>query len=474
MKKYLMLINGEWLEGDRFFPVRNPNNDDLIGTVPEASKADVDRAIESAQKAFGVMAEIPAHQRSDILLKTSQLIKEKAKELAETIASESAKAWKFASGEVARAAETFRFAAEEAKQIYGETIPMDASPTGVGRVGFYLRFPLGVIGAITPFNFPLNLVAHKVAPALAAGNTVVLKPASATPLSSLKLGEILMSAGLPPGALNIVMGPGSTVGEWLVTDPRPRMITFTGSPPVGAAIRDRVGMKKITLELGSNSAVILDEGTDPTGVIPRLLVGAFANAGQVCISIQRIYVHQKIAKEFTDKFIKGVKGLKVGDPLEKDTDVGPMIDEGEAKRAEDWLREALNQGAEILVGGKRKGTIFEPTVVTHVKPDMKIMCVEVFAPIVSIIPFTDFDDALDQVDASVYGLQAGIYTKDISKAFKAVKRLNVGGVIINDYPTYRVDHMPYGGVKLSGMGREGLKYAIEEMTEIKFVCFNLT
>ncbi len=470
---YKMLIGGEWVEGKETFQVRNPYDGSLLGKVPHATRNDVEKTIEAAQKGFAALSETPAHKRSEILAKTSQLIEKNKEELAALISREAGKAIQFSRGEVKRAVQTFKFASEEAKRISGETVPMDAALGSEKRFGFYLREPIGILGAITPFNFPLNLVAHKVAPAIAAGNSVVLKPASATPLTSLRLGEFLLEAGLPKGGISIIMGGGSTVGDWIVTDPRLAMISFTGSPPVGKGIRERAGMKRVTLELGSNSALVLDSDTEFEAIIPRLMVGCFANSGQVCISIQRIYVHQDIWKPFLDKFIKAVKEVKVGDPLGEETLVGPMIDEGEAKRAEEWLKEAVSDGAEFLTGGRREGAIVEPTVLTKVTRDMKVVSREVFAPVVSLIPFKDFDDALATVNDSIYGLQAGVYTKDISKAFKAVKRLKVGGVIINDYPTFRVDHMPYGGVKESGMGREGVRYAIQEMTEIKFVCFNL-
>jgi acyl-CoA reductase-like NAD-dependent aldehyde dehydrogenase len=416
---------------------------------------------------------MPAHQRSKILEKTSELVQQHQEEITTIIASESGKAWKYAWAEVSRGAETFKFAAEEAKQIHGETVPMDASPSGENRMGFFIRTPIGVIGAISPFNFPLNLVAHKIAPAIAAGNSVVLKPATTTPLTALKMAELLMESGLPDGVLNIIMGGGSTVGDWLVTDPRLAMITFTGSPPVGKYIMSRGGLKKYTMELGNNSAVIICEDADIEKAIPRSVVGSFANSGQICISVQRIYVHQSIAREFTRHFVEATKKLVLGDPLDKNCDVGPMIDIREAERTEQWISEAVAGGAEILTGGKRNGAMFEPTVLTRVTPAMKVVSDEIFAPVVSIIPYENFDDMLRQVDDSRYGLQAGIYTKQIDRAFKAIKKINVGGIMINDAPIFRVDHMPYGGNKESGIGREGLKFAIEEMTNIRMVCFNL-
>lgn len=472
-KEYKMLINGKWLPGKEKIQVKNKYNNEVLGTIPKASKEDVNTAVKSAQQAFLVMSQMPAHERSKILQRTSSLIDQHKEQIAELIAKEAGKAWKYALGEAKRAVETFKFASEEAKQIHGETVPLDASVGSENRIGFFMRFPVGVIGAISPFNFPLNLVAHKVAPAIAAGNSIVLKPATATPLTALRLGELLIDAGLPDGALNIIMGSGSTVGNWLVTDPRLAMITFTGSPPVGRYIMSHGGLKKYTMELGSNSAVIICEDADIDKAIPRCVIGSYANSGQVCISVQRIYVHNKVEQQFTNKFIAATEQQVVGDPLQKNCDVGPMIDINEAERVEMWIKQAVADGAKILTGGSRQDTIFMPTVLTNVTPAMKVIKDEIFGPVVSIIPFNDINDVIRQVDESKYGLQAGIYTNDISKAFKAINGINVGGVIINDVPTYRVDHMPYGGNKESGIGREGLKYAIEEMTNIKMICFNL-
>lgn len=473
MKAYKMLIGGKWVAGKETIDVLNPYNQQIIARVPKASKKDVDTAISSALSALPLMAEMPAHKRSKILEKTSQIIEKNREEIAKLIALESGKAYKYAFGEAGRAVETFKFAAEEAKQIHGETVPMDASVNAENRMGFFLRTPVGVIAAISPFNFPLNLVAHKVAPAIAAGNTIVLKPASSTPLTALRLGEILLEAGLPETALNIVIGPGSTVGDWLVTDPRVAMVTFTGSPPVGKFIMSRGGLKKYTMELGSNSAVIICEDADIEKAVPRCVIGSYANSGQVCISVQRIYVHRKIFDKFLAQFIEASKKQVVGDPLDKNCDVGPMIDLSEAERAELWIKEAVQQGAKVVLGGKREGAIVQPTILVDVKPAMKVIKDEVFAPVVSIIPFDKFSHALEMANESRYGLQVGIYTQRIDYAFETIKKVNVGGVMINDVPTFRVDHMPYGGNKESGIGREGLKYAIEEMTNIRMVCFNL-
>jgi acyl-CoA reductase-like NAD-dependent aldehyde dehydrogenase len=372
-------------------------------------------------------------------------------------------------GEVARAVETFQFSAEEAKRVHGETVPMDASTAGEGRMGFYLRGPVGVVAAITPFNFPLNLVAHKVGPALAAGNTLVLKPASTTPLTAIRLGEILEEAGVPGGVFNVVVGSGATVGDWITTDPRVAKISFTGSPPVGEAILKKAGLKKVTMELGNNSGTIIEPDADLGAAVPRCVVSAFANSGQVCISLQRLYVHASIAAEFTARFVDATAKLKIGNPLEKDCDVGPMIDEAEARRAEAWIREAVSEGARILIGGKREGRVVLPTILSHVRPEMKVMCHEAFAPLVSLYEYEKFEDAVAMVEDSPYGLQAGVYTNDIRKALYAVERINAGGVMINDTSIFRVDHMPYGGNKMSGLGREGVRFAVEEMTNIKMV-----
>lgn len=472
-REFKMLIHGKWVRGGERLEVRNPYNQEVIGTVPKASTDEVDQAIASAAESFEEISTMPAHQRSRILEKTSELLARNCDEIATIIATESGKAWKYSVGEVSRAVQTFKFAAEGAKNIHGETVPMDASEGSENRVGFYMRFPVGVVAAISPFNFPLNLVAHKVAPAIAAGNSVVLKPATATPLTALRMGELLLEAGLPERVLNIIIGPGSTVGNQLVSDDRVAMVTFTGSPPVGKHIISRGGLKKYTMELGSNSATIVCEDANMDLAVERCVIGSYALSGQVCISVQRIYVQQTIADEFIGKFVDATHRQVVGDPMQKDCDVGPMIDLNEAERVEQWVQEAVQGGAEILTGGVRKGAIYQPTVLTNVSSTMKVVKDEVFGPVVSIIPFDTVADAIRMTDDSRYGLQAGIFTRNIDSAFQAIRKINVGGVIINDVPTYRADHMPYGGNKESGFGREGLKFAIEEMTNPKMVCFNL-
>ncbi len=472
-KEYRMLIQGQWLPGPNRIEVRNKYSNDLIGMVPQASREDVNRAIDSAVRGLELIRHMPAHERSKILERTSRLIEANQTEIASLIAMEAGKAFKYAIAEVKRGAETFKFAADEARQIHGETIPMDASQGSESRIGFYLRFPVGLIAAISPFNFPLNLVAHKVAPAIAAGNSLILKPATTTPLTALRMAELLMEAGLPDGVLNIVMGSGSTVGEWLITDSRINMVTFTGSPPVGRSIMSHGGLKKYTMELGSNSAVIVCEDADIGRAIPRCVTGSFANSGQICISVQLIYVHRSILQEFTDLFVEATRRQVVGDPLDESCDVGPMIDIAEAERVEKWVDEAVAEGARILTGGQRNGVMYAPTVLTDVRPAMKVVSDELFGPVVSIIPYDDFTEVLNCIERSKYGLQTGIYTQHIGRAFQTVKGLNVGSVIINDVPTYRADHMPYGGNKESGIGREGVKFAIEEMTNIRMICFNL-
>ncbi len=438
-------------------------------TLPAASSEMLDAAIAAAERAEDVMAEMPAHKRADILLRTAALIRERADDLAKTIAAEAGKAMKFARAEVDRAQSTFTIAAEEARRLHGETFPLDAVPSGEGYFGFFTRRPVGVIAAISPFNFPLNLVAHKVAPAIASGNTLVLKPATTTPLTAVKLCEILMEAGLPPGVINLVAGSGSTVGEWLVSDPRVDKVTFTGSPPVGAHILAVAGIKKVTLELGNTSPVIVAPDADLDFVAKRCALGAFYNSGQVCISVQRIYSQKQVFEPFAEKFVKATEAMVVGDPLDERVDVGPMIDSKEVDRIEGWVNEAQGSGAKVLTGGKRDGTVYYPTVLAGVEPDMKVVAEETFAPVASVISSDDFESALQQANDSKFGLQVGVFTNDVNRVFRAIKRLNFGGVIVNDTPNFRADHMPYGGNRQSGLGREGVRFAMEDMTNIQMV-----
>ncbi len=446
---------------------------ETIRTLPIAEAADVDAAVGRALQAFPAWAGTPAHRRSAILLGAAERIRARSDEFTTLIAREAGKAWKYAAGEVARSIETFTFAGEEAKRIHGETVPMDASAFGEGRVGFYLRAPLGVVSAITPFNFPLNLVAHKVGPALAAGNTLVLKPAEETPLTAILMAECFHDAGLPDGVMELVHGPGEVTGDALVRHPGPAKVSFTGSPPVGAHILKVAGLKRVTLELGNNSGTIVEPDASLDQAVPRTVMSAFANSGQVCISLQRLYVHDAIADAFLERFVGATRALKIGNPLDRDCDVGPMISDEAADRAESWIREALNEGARALTDVRREGRMLWPVVLTDTRPDMKVMCREAFAPLVSVVRYRSFEDGLAMLADSPYGLQAGIYTNDLKKAFRAVAALDVGGVMVNDTSIFRVDHMPYGGNRMSGIGREGVRFAIEEMTNLKLVCLNL-
>jgi acyl-CoA reductase-like NAD-dependent aldehyde dehydrogenase len=420
------------------------------------------------------MADLPPHRRYEILFRAAGLIRERSEEFARTIATEAGKALKFARIEVDRAIGTFTFAAEEAKRMHGETVPLDAIPSGEGYFGYYVRRPVGVIVGISPFNFPLNLVAHKVAPALAAGNTMVLKPASWTPVTAVLLCQVLEKAGLPPGALNLIVGPGGTVGEWLVTDPRVAKITLTGSVQVGRQILSMAGIKKVTLELGNTGPVIIAPDADLEYAAKRCAIGAYYNSGQVCISVQRIYSQRPVYDAFTDRFVQASKGMVVGDPLDERVDVGPMIDEKEARRIESWVTEAQGGGAHVLTGGSRQGAVYQPTVLTDVTPAMKVVADEAFAPIASVIACDDFEESLRQADDTSYGLQVSVFTRDLQRVFQAVRRLNFGGVIVNDSPAFRADHMPYGGNRQSGLGREGVRFAMEDMTNIQMVAIRTT
>ena len=471
--EYKLLIDGRWVDGGPALEVKNKYDGKTIATLPTARREDVDAAIAAAERSEDVMAELPAYKRAEILLRTAALIRERADDFAKTIAAEAGKALKFARAEVDRAVSTFTIASEEAKRLHGETIPLDAVPAGEGYFGFWTRRPVGVIAAISPFNFPLNLVAHKVAPAIASGNTIVLKPATTTPLAAVKLCQVLMEAGLPAGAINLVIGSGGTVGEWLVTDARVDKITFTGSPDVGRHILSVAGIKKVTLELGNTSPVVVAPDADLDFVAKRAAVGAYYNSGQVCISVQRIYSEKQVYEPFAERFVKATEAMVVGDPLDERVDVGPMIDAKEVDRIESWVQEAQTSGARVLTGGKRDGTVYYPTVLSEVHEDMKVVSEEAFAPVASIISSDDFESALRQANDTKFGLQVGVFTKDINRVFQAVKRLNFGGVIINDTPNFRADHMPYGGNRQSGLGREGVRFAMEEMTNIQMVAIRL-
>ncbi|OKL35364.1 aldehyde dehydrogenase family protein [Domibacillus mangrovi] len=467
-----LFIGGEKVEAPRYAPLYSPYSGEQIADIAMADQELTTKAIDAAYEARDIMKNMPAFERAEILEKVSVLLKERLEEAAQIISMESAKPITFSKAEVSRTIETYKFAAEEAKRIHGETIPFDAATGGVGRIGYTVREAIGVIGAITPFNFPLNLVAHKVGPAIAAGNTIVLKPASQTPLSALYIAELFEEAGLPAGALNVVTGPGGVVGDTIVEDDRVSMVTFTGSVPVGIGIRSKAGLKKTTLELGSNAALIIDKGVDIDAIIDRCIMGAFSNQGQVCISLQRIYAHEEVYEAFVEKFAEAAKQLKVGDPFDPETYISAMITKRETERIAEWVEETKNSEAEIAAGGNLTNGVFEPTIITNAHHELNVSCSEAFAPIVVVNKISSVEEAVAEVNHSKFGLQAGIYTENITHALYAAKHLHVGGVIINDVPTYRVDHMPYGGVKESGTGREGLKYAVEEMTELKLIVWN--
>ena len=466
------LVDGRWMEQGEPVEVRAPYDEAVIGRVFQGTRQHADAAIAAAVKAFGTTRRLPAFERQRVLRRVAQAIAERKEEFARTLAQEAGKPIKAARTEVERAVFTFNVAAEESTRIYGEYLPLDWQESTAGRWGIVRRFPLGPVAGITPFNFPLNLVAHKVAPAIAAGCSMVLKPAPQTPLSSLLLAEAVQQAGWPDGALN-VLPLSNEDAELLVSDDRLKLISFTGSAAVGWEIKKRAGKKKVVLELGGNAGVIVHSDADLAYAAERCVAGGFAYAGQTCISVQRILVEQSVYGKFTELLLAGVKMLKTGDPLEESTDMGPLIRETDAVRAADWVQEAVRGGARLLCGGTRHGSILAPTVLTGTKPEMRVNCQEIFAPVVTVEPYADFSAALRQLNSSPYGLQAGIFTRDSKLLFHAYEDLEVGGLIAGDVPTFRIDHMPYGGVKDSGLGREGLRYAIEEMTEPKLLVMNL-
>ena len=449
--------------------VRGPWDGHELAAMPTTTSAEADTVLDRARSTAAVFRWAPAWKRSQILERTSHLIDDNAEQIARIIAAEAGKPLKDARVEAKRGASTFRWASEEAKRTAGELIEMDADPSGEDRFGWTIREPRGVILAISPFNFPLNLVAHKVAPAIAGGNAVILKPASTTPITALRLAELMYEAGLDEELLQVVVGPGSTLGNKLVMDERVNMVSFTGSPPVGRRIASDAGMKMVTLELGNNSATIVDEDANLELAVQRVVAGGFANSGQVCISVQRVVVHEKVYDEFMAALVPAVAALKVGDPLDETTDVSALITASEVERVKSWIDEALEQGAGLATGGMTDEGRLRPTVLTDVTRDMKVCAREVFGPVLSIIRARDLCEAIEISNDSEMGLQAGVFTTDLNKALYAARRLEVGGVMINEVPTFRVDHMPYGGVKGSGIGREGVRFAIREMTELKMI-----
>ena len=466
------LTAGRWQQTATTTKILNPFNGDVVAEVCQAGSGDVEVAVQSTLEGARVMRDFPGHLRSSLLQKVSVLLDARAEEIARTIMAEGGKPITDARREVSRAVHTFSIAAEEAKRIAGEVLPLDWTPATEAHWGLTRRFPIGPILGITPFNFPLNLVAHKVAPALAAGNAILIKPAPQTPLTALLLGEVIMEAGLPGGAVNIIPCP-NPVAERLVADPRFKLLSFTGSAAVGWMLKGKSGKKKVVLELGGNAGVIVEPDADLDWAAQRCASGGFVYAGQTCISVQRILVHESIADAFTKKLLALVAIVKTGDPADDATVVGPLIDSSATRRVESWIQEAVAQGARVLAGGARKESVLEATVMSQVTPSMKVSCEEVFGPLVTVTPYRQFEQAVAMLNNSPYGLQAGIFSQDVNRIFSAFRDLEVGAVLANEIPTFRAEHMPYGGVKDSGLGREGVRYAIEEMTEPRLLVLNL-
>ncbi len=468
-----MYIAGQWTEAQDTIEVLNPFDGSLVDTVPHASPKEVDQALESATRGARIMAELPAYERYGILTKTAGLLRENQEDCARLISKESGKALRESRFEVVRAAETLELSAEEAKRIRGETIPLDAASGGQGKFGFTLRVPCGVVVAISPFNFPLNLLCHKVGPALAAGNAVIAKPPTDTPLTALRFTELLLEAGLPPEGIQCVTGPGGSVGEQLCADTRVRKISFTGSPSVGERICQVAGIKKVTMELGSNSPLIIMPDADLEQVARATAATGYALAGQVCISTQRVLVNDQVYEDFIELLRPEVEAIVTGNPLEEQTQMGPMIREPDAIRVEGWIKEALSSGARLITGGSRHGNLVSPTVVADVDAKQRISCDELFGPAVAVTRFSDIDQAIALANDSTYGLSAGIFTRNLDWAMKFIREVHSGNLMVNWGPQWRVDLMPYGGLKQSGFGKEGPRYAVEEMTELKMVVFHL-
>ena len=466
-----LLIGGEWVETGDWVEVRSPYSGEVVGRVAKAGANEAGAAVDAAERA---MADpLPAHKRAEILVKVVAGIARRHDEIAAQIAAEAGKPLKTAKVETSRAMSTYTFAAVEARKLAGEVVPMDAAQAGEGKLAFTLREPIGIVGAISPFNFPLNLVAHKIAPALAAGCAVVLKPASQTPLSALTLAELEDEAGLPPGWLNVLVGPASEIGDVLVKDERVKAITFTGSSDVGWGLRERAARKKVLLELGNATPVIVQADSDVEEAASKLAAHAFSFAGQSCISVQRIYVQRPAYDDFVAGFVPRVEELIVGDPSDAETDVGPVIDEDARERILSWIDEARDGGAEVLAGGDLDGDLIRPTVIANAAPDLKVCHEEVFGPVCVVNAYDSLDEAIELANGTRYGLQAGIFTTDIRAALQAARSLEFGGVTVNEAPTFRSDQMPYGGVKDSGNTREGPAYSVHELTEPRVVVIDL-
>jgi len=466
-----MWVGGKALSSGKTYELRLPYDGSFTARVAEGDETSLEAACSAAAAGAAAMALMSNAERSDLLFRVVSLLNDNAAELSELLTLETGKPIKESRIEADRAQQTLIASAIVARELTGEAIPIDGSPIGKGRLAMTIREPLGIIGAITPFNLPLNLALHKVGPALAGGNAIVHKPSEQTPLSAIRLAQLFTEAGAPAGAYNVVTGDGAKIGQQLVRDPRIRMITFTGSVEVGKEIKNNAGLKRVTLELGGNSGLIVDHDADLDLAVSRAVPGCFLLSGQTCLSVQRIYAHESVLSAFTTRFLTAMEALQIGHPMEESTDISSLISEAEAKRVESWIEDAIKLGAKLIKGGKRTGATITPAVLQHVPAEAKMSCDEIFGPVVALNSFSDLNDAIHAVNETPYGLQAGIFTRDLTRAFDAARRLKVGGVIINDIPGFRADQMPYGGVKNSGLGREGPRYAIEEMTEMKLICW---
>ncbi len=467
-----MFVAGQWVDTPKKIEVKNPFDGSVVDTVPQGSADDVDQALAGLLEGARIMRAMPGHERYKILRRAADLVDQRSEELGRLISREEGKVLAEGLTEVSRGRETLELSAEEAKRLGGEVVPLDGAPGAAHNLGFTLRVPCGIVAAISPFNFPLNLVCHKVGPALAAGNAVIVKPASDTPLSALALVEILLEAGLPPQAIACVTGPGSTLGDALAGDPRVRKITFTGSREVGEHICRTAGLKKVTMELGSNSPIIVMPDADLDKVAAATAATGYANAGQVCISTQRVIVFDRVYSDLLDVLKPKVEEITLGDPLDEKSKMGPMIRTSDAERVESWIAEAVSGGAKIVAGGHRTGTMFQPTLVADVDPRMRISCEELFGPAVAVSRASSIEEAISMANDSPYGLSAGIFTENVRWAMQFARQVDSGNLHINWGPQWRADLMPYGGLKHSGFGKEGPKYAVEEMTELKMVVFH--
>ena len=468
MKEFKLYCGGEFITTEKSLDIENPFSQEVFAKTYLASKKNLETAINKALEVQDEMKNMSSLKRYNALSYISNTLKERIEYFAEILALESGKPIIYAKGEILRSIETFKIAAEESKRLPGEVMSLDWTPAGEGKHGVIRYFPVGLVAGISPFNFPMNLAVHKIAPALASGCPIILKPSTNTPLSTLALAKIIDETELPKGAVSILPMDRAT-GNQLVTDERFKLLSFTGSPHVGWMMKAQSGKKKVVLELGGNAGLIITKSADLDIAVKKAVIGGFAYSGQVCIHAQRIYVAKEIFEVFKARFIQEVNSLKLGDPMQTDTEISAMIDETNARRIESWVNEAVEDGAQVICGGKRDGTYYEPTVLIDTKPKMKVCALEVFGPVVTLEPFTDFKAVIKEVNDSDFGLQAGIFTNQIDEMDYAFNELEVGGVIINDAPIFRVDHMPYGGVKDSGLGREGLKYAIQDMMEAKIL-----